>query len=328
MIPAVHSGPGADTPDCAAANQAPRVSVAMCTCNGERYLDAQIASVLAQRGVQVDLVISDDASTDGTWPMLQAWAGRSAAIRLLRNERRLGLHANLAGALAHCQADWIAPCDQDDIWQPDKLARLCAAMAGGHLLAYADSALVDAGGASLGLRLSDRFGMYSGSGVLPLCFWNSVSGHAMLFHRRLLDTALPFPAGFLPDWWLAICAANAGSIAYVDATLVDYRQHAASQTDVAQRRRAPRDSWRIHEERRARLQAMASLPGPDQAYLQQLSQLWEQRGQARWCWALVRLMARRRHQLLQLKRRGGFLRFALQMLAGQRWRPRIDGSTP
>jgi hypothetical protein len=306
----------------------PRVSVAMCTCNGERYLDEQIASVLGQQGVQVELVVGDDASTDGTWPLLQAWAGRSAAVRILRHPRRLGLHANLAAVLGHCQADLIAPCDQDDIWLPHKLARLCAALDGGHLLAYGDSALVDADGHSLEMNLSGRFSMYSGSGVLPLWLWNSVSGHAMLFQRRLLDTALPFADGMLPDWWLAICAANAGSIAYVDTPLVQYRQHSASQTDVAQRKRAPRDSWRIHAERGARLQAMAALPGPDQAYLQQLSLLWAERSTTRWCWALVRLMAQRRQQLMQVRRRGGFARFALQMLLGQRWRTRQNPTPP
>ena len=306
----------------------PWVSVAMCTCNGEQFLDAQIASVLAQQGVRVELVIGDDASTDGTWPMLQAWASRNDAIRIVRNEHRLGLHANLAGVLARCQADLIAPCDQDDVWLPQKLARLCAALDGGHLLAYGDSALVDAAGHSLGLKLSDRFGMYSGRGVLPLWLWNSVSGHAMLFRRRLLDTALPFAAGMLPDWWLAICAANTGTIGYVDTPLVHYRQHNASQTDVAQRRRAPRDSWRIHHERGARLQAMAALPGPDEAYLQKLSLQWQQRTDARWCWPLVRMIAQRRHQLLQLKRSGGFARFALQMLLGQRWRTRQIAAPP
>ena len=302
----------------------PRVSVAMCTCNGAQYLDEQIASVLGQQGVQVGLVIGDDASTDGTWALLQAWASRSDAVRILRHPRRLGLRANLAAVLGQCQADLIAPCDQDDIWLPHKLARLCAALAGDHLLAYGDSALVDTDGRSLGLNLSDRFSMYSGSGVLPLWLWNSVSGHAMVFHRRLLDTALPFAEAMLPDWWLAICAANAESIVYVDTPLVQYRQHGANQTDVAQRKRTPRDSWRIHAERGARLQALATLPGPDQAYLQELSLLWTQRGDARWCWALVRLMAERRQQLMQVRRRGGFARFALQMLVGQRWRKRLN----
>ena len=126
----------------------------MFTRNGERYLDAQIASFLGQQGVQVELVIGDAGSTDGTWPLMQAWAGRSDPVRLSRHPRRLGLRANLASVLGHCKAALIAPCDQDNIWLPHELARLYTPLDGGHLLAYGDSALVDDDGHGRGLNLS------------------------------------------------------------------------------------------------------------------------------------------------------------------------------
>jgi len=299
----------------------------MRTWNGARLLDAQIASVLARQGVRFASLIGGDASTDCTWPMLQDRAARSNCIRIFHHEHRLGLHANFASVLSNCQADFIAPCDQDDLRHPQKPMRLHAALqSGGHALADCDPRLVDESGRHLALNMSDRFTLGEGSAALPLCFRNGISSHAMLFRRRLLDIAPAFPAGFLPDCWLAICAADSGSIAYLAEPQVGYRQHQASQTDVAQRRRALRDSWRIKDERAARLSAMAQLAGSDQPCLQQLSRLWAQRANDHLCWQLVRRKTQRRYALMRLNRRCNFARFALQLLAGQRWRARRQTS--
>lgn len=295
------------------------VSVALCTYNGARFIDEQLASVLAQRGVELELVVCDDESSDDTWDRLQAWAAKEPRLRLWRNPQRLGFAANFAQAISHCRGEFIAPCDQDDVWRPDKLSRLLSAM-GEHLLCYCDSELVDEQGHSLNQRVSDRTGMYSGRGVLPLCFWNSVSGHAMLFRHRLLAQAWPFPAGCFHDWWLAAAAASQGSVAYVAEPLVAYRQHSRSQTDIAQRRGARRDSWKLYQQRARWLQALAGLPGPDQVWCQRLSRLWDARARQWFCPALVRLLASRRGELMRLNRREGFGRFALKQFLGQRWR--------
>ncbi len=313
--------PEALAPGWAAAGEPRLVSVALCTYNGGRYIDEQIASVLAQRDVNLEVVVCDDGSTDDTCARVQAWAERDARLRLRRNARRLGFSANFAQAMVHCRGEFIAPCDQDDRWHADKLALLL-----GHIgeasLCYCDSALVDEQGRPLGQRLSDRTGMYSGRGVLPLCFWNSVSGHAMLFRRALLDKAWPFPADGFHDWWLAAAAASQDGVRYLAQPLVDYRQHERSQTDVAQRRAGARDSWRIYERRARWLHALARLPGADQAYCRRLGELWSARARQWFCPALCRHLADRSDELMRLNRRERFARFALKQFFGQRWRRR------
>jgi glycosyltransferase involved in cell wall biosynthesis len=208
---------------------APRVSIALCTWNGERYLAEQLDSLLAQDLGALELVACDDASSDATWDILQTYAPRFAQHRLVRNASNLGVHTNFQQALALCRGEWIAPCDQDDIWAPNKLSRLLGA-AGDALLVYCDSQLIDAAGRPLGERVSDRLPMLVGAHPLAFVFGNCVSGHASLLRRALLERALPMPAGLYYDEWLAFVASSIATIAYVDEALVQFRQHDSNLT--------------------------------------------------------------------------------------------------
>lgn len=297
------------------------VSVALCTFNGSRFLHEQIESLLDQRNVELEVVISDDDSSDDTWPLLQSWAAREPRIRLFRNAGRLGYAANFAQAMTLCRGEFIAPCDQDDIWSPDKLSRLVSHM-GEHVLCYCDSALIDEQGRNLGQRVSHRLGVYQGSGMLPLCFWNNVSAHALVFHRRVPADAWTFPLDCFHDWWLTVVAANSGSVGYVDEPLEAYRQHGRSQTDIARRRSHARDSWSLYRRRELWREASAALPGPDQAYCKRLSELWSARANQWWCPALCHPMTSRHSKPMRLNKRERFARFALKQYFGQRWRPR------
>ena len=125
------------------------------------------------------------------------------------------------------RSELIAPCDQDDVWQADKLARLAGAI-GARDLAYCDSLFVDADGKSMNERISDRMPMMRGCHPMAFTLRNSVSGHASLIRRSLFEIARPFPAAMYYDWWLALCAATRNGIAYVDAPLVHFRRHSAT----------------------------------------------------------------------------------------------------
>lgn len=298
------------------------VSVALCTYNGERFLQEQVRSVLQQQDVTLELVVCDDGSSDRTWEIVGEWAARDPRVRPFRHDRRLGLSANFAQAMSLCRGEFISPCDQDDIWLPRKLSRLLETI-GDQALNYCDSELVDEQGTPLGLRLSDRFNMYQGRGVLPLCFWNSVSGHAMLFRRELLESALPFPVEGYHDWWLACVAASVGRVGYLPEPLVRYRQHGRSVTDVARRRAAPRDSWGLYRSRSRWLRQLAEIPGPDRPYLRQLAELWAARERQWFCPALCLHLARHASEVMRLNKREGFARFAFKQFLGQRWRKTV-----
>lgn len=299
--------------------RAPLISVALATYNGSRHLGAQLASLRAQTWAALEIVAIDDASTDTTWPMLQEAARQDPRLRILRNEHNLGTTANFERAMSLCRGDYIALCDQDDLWRTDKLATLAAAL-GTHTLAYADSALIDERGTPLGMHISDRLGMAQGSDPLAFAFWNCISGHAMLFRRELLRSALPLRGGRFHDWWLAFVAASTGSIVYVPQPLVHYRQHDQSQTDVAVRRRKRKNSALKYAERQQWLAALAQFPSPHQPQFQRMHALWEQRGRAWFCPAWWRFLHENAARLMVINRRESIGRFAAKQFFGMRWR--------
>jgi glycosyltransferase involved in cell wall biosynthesis len=102
---------------------APEVSVLMSVRNGVPYLTPAVASIAAQTFTDWEFVIVDNASQDGTWDELEAWARRDPRIRLLRNSRDLGHSGGLNRGLGACRGRWVARLDADDIALPEWLAK-------------------------------------------------------------------------------------------------------------------------------------------------------------------------------------------------------------
>lgn len=100
-----------------------RISIAMATCNGARHLGEQLRSFAVQQRLPDELVVADDASTDGTRDLVEAFA-RSAPfpVRLVVNPARLGLAGNFGRALSLASGDLVFLSDQDDVWFPEKIA--------------------------------------------------------------------------------------------------------------------------------------------------------------------------------------------------------------
>src|SRR5579862_2141853 len=103
-----------------------RVSVAMATYNGGPFLRDQLASLTSQTLLPFELVVSDDGSTDGTIAVIAEFARNAPfAVRLLPVHQRLGYADNFLYAARHTSGELVAYCDQDDVWQEQKLER-CA----------------------------------------------------------------------------------------------------------------------------------------------------------------------------------------------------------
>jgi glycosyltransferase involved in cell wall biosynthesis len=210
------------------ATEQPLVSIALCVYNGERYLREQLDSILAQEGVRLEIVAVDDCSTDGSLALLQEYAARVPRMRVFENEANLGHLQSFDKAMALCDGPFIAPSDQDDIWEPSKLRRLYDAL-GDADLAYCDSAYIDGDGTPLGGSVAHDLGeMHAGHDAVPFLFQNTASGHALLLRREVFDLARPFPELLYHDWWLALKAADRRGVVYVDAPLVRFRRHATA----------------------------------------------------------------------------------------------------
>jgi glycosyltransferase involved in cell wall biosynthesis len=219
------------------------ISVALCTHNGERFVAEQVASILAQTLLPTEIVVSDDASTDGTIRiverLLATVAPQGPTVRILRNEPALGVLRNFEQAVSACSSELIALCDQDDRWVPDRLERIAAVFSERpHLLMLSsDARLVDAAGVPLGYSLyqaialtaTERAQIHAGDGFSTLLGRNTVTGATAVFRRGLLEIALPFPDEWVHDEWLAILAAATGGLDFLDDQLVDYRQHGSNE---------------------------------------------------------------------------------------------------
>lgn len=100
----------------------PLVSVVICTYNGERYLQQTVESVLAQTYGNLEILIVDDGSTDGTPALVSTLAASHPRIRPFFRTNN-GLPAARNFAFESAKGDWIAIIDQDDLCYPARLSR-------------------------------------------------------------------------------------------------------------------------------------------------------------------------------------------------------------
>lgn len=224
--------------------------VVLASCNGLPYLEEQIHSILRQTLPPKRLLISDDASSDGTVEWLVALrdrhqAGRPAGcdattqIELLLWKDRRGVTANVNRALDFCTvhepANYLFFADQDDLWDATKIEQSMALMvemesrwgASTPLLVHSDLRLINDAGAPVAFsffqaqRLDPRR-----DGLLELAFQNVITGCTMLCNRACLAAALPIPReAILHDSWFGLVASALGRIGFLDSTTISYRQH-------------------------------------------------------------------------------------------------------
>lgn len=251
-----------------------RVSVALCTHNGARFVGAQVQSILSQSRVPEEIVLSDDASTDDSVDIVEcAVAGTGVHLVVLRNPTALGYVANFEQALAATTGDLVALCDQDDVWHPNRIERALELFEADPelLLVHSDARLVDADGVPLGHTLFDALGLSpqeraeaaSGDELAVLLRRNLVTGATAMVGRRAVDLAIPFPEHWVHDEWLAMIAVSAGTGILLDESLVDYRQHGSNQIGVTRlglrgkigRILEPRNGRNVYLEARARVLA-------------------------------------------------------------------------
>lgn len=230
-------------------------SIVLCTYNGARFLPAQWASLLAQSRRPDEIVVRDDASTDGTPGLLADLAVKTQAhgipVRYIRGDRNLGYVANFEAALRAASSDLLFLCDQDDAWHPGKLATQLVEFERRPelLLLCGNARRVGADGADLGPTLFDVLRMtpgelrriHAGRGFAVLLRRSMATGATVALRRELLADALPFPAAWIHDEWLAIVAAALGGFDCLEAPLVDYRQHGGNQ--IGMRERGLLDKW-------------------------------------------------------------------------------------
>lgn len=284
----------------------PLISIVLCTYNGASFLEAQLQSLLQQTYPQLEIIVSDDASTDGTAAILKSYQS-NPVFKIFLQPTNLGAIQNVAFALQQASGDFIAFCDQDDVWLPQKIEMLHQHI-GEELLVYSDSELVDAGGNTLKKKLSDLRRMYTGSDTRGFVFSNVVWGHTILISRTLVPHLLPIPEGIPHDIWMAFKAASLQRIKYLDQPLTLYRQHGATVTKTiatdhkarTQNKRFQDFLEKLHWIDVVRKNAREN----EQPFYNQLYQLYESKKQGRFQPALAAFLLRNQKALFRFSRKG------------------------
>jgi len=213
-----------------------RISVALCTCNGERFLAEQLNSILAQTRKPDELIAFDDISTDRTVEMLRAFSSSAPfPVRIHQNTVRLGPAQNFAAVIAACTGDMICLGDQDDIWEPTRLWQTEAAFnrTPRPAFVFSDADICDPSGQSLGYRLWDSVGFTptlrgrfsAGDGLDVLLRQNIVTGATLSFLSGYRPLILPVDQRWMHDGWIALLLSAVADGAAIDQPLVRYRQH-------------------------------------------------------------------------------------------------------
>ncbi len=216
-----------------------RISVALCTFNGERFLSDQLESIAKQTRLPDEMVVCDDRSTDRTLAILHDFAASAAyPIKIFQNGQNLGFTANFEGAIRRCTGDLIALSDQDDVWYPTRLERsekefLDHPQAG---LVFSDANLIDEHNRLLGQTSWQRLGfdnnqrnaLLAGRFVL-LAKHRFATGATMMFRAGLRDRFLPFGAGWIHDEWMVMIVAAFSDLRPIQEPLIRYRTHDSQQ---------------------------------------------------------------------------------------------------
>lgn len=203
------------------------VTVVIPTRNRPDLLRLTLTSVLRQHDVPLQVIVVDDASTEDVTGVVSSFA--DPRVRIARQDIRKGVSAARNRGAKEATTDWVAFCDDDDVWSPEKLSRqLGAACSAGRDWAYAGCVLVDA-----------QLEIHGGTPpVAPEAMSAALRSHNavpagasnVLVRTRVFDHVGGFDEQLthVPDWDLWLRLAREGVAACAEAPLVGYRMHAAN----------------------------------------------------------------------------------------------------
>ena len=211
------------------------ISVAMATYNGSIFLEEQLLSLFRQTVLPNELWVTDDGSTDSTLAILERFSlGAPFPVHICVNSQRLGYGRNFLKAASLCKAEYVAFCDQDDVWRADKLQRVTKVIEQmSPDIVVHSGIVVDHALESLGDRYPD---IQSPRWLEPAqldadFFW---PGYALVMKR---DTLISWgmnevvaddkrcPNTFAHDRWVFDAAKGGAKCYQIPDDLVQYRQH-------------------------------------------------------------------------------------------------------
>ncbi len=211
------------------------VSIMFPVFNGERYVERAIESVLSQTYENLELVVSDNCSTDGTFELLQKYARQDSRVKLSRNDRNIGALLNYRKVIEDCSGDYIELFGHDDFFEPTCIGKLagCLDEYPNVVLATATRNWIDADGEILRV-----FRPVEESKVIPgeeaifraLETLENWIGSPVMYRSRFKGTGIDSRICLFGDldYWCKMLAC--GDLYYLDEVLFNARIHKKSDT--------------------------------------------------------------------------------------------------
>lgn len=210
-------------------NQEKRVSVVMCTYNGEKYLREQIDSILSQTYPIYELIIQDDCSTDRTVEIVRKYQKNNSNIKLFQNKTNLGFNENFKDVIYKASGDFVAISDQDDIWELDKIKKQVEFIGDKFICCSYYEEGSD-------IYQCNKKELKPFTNIERLMFTNFIPGHTMLLSRQFIDNIDCWGIGIYYDWALAINASITNNIVCCNSILNWHRKHNSSAIDTLRNR--------------------------------------------------------------------------------------------
>lgn len=217
-----------------------KIDVLMATYNGEKYLKEQIDSILNQTYKNIQIIISDDCSTDSTREILKQYE-QNEKIKIYYQEKNLGYIKNFEFLLRNVENDIYMLSDQDDVWKEQKIEKAVEKLKNENLdLVFGDLEVVDENLNTLYdsfnkfMKLDRKIEKYIDSYKLQYLY-NCITGCTIISRKKLIDKILPLPNNskyMVHDYWMGLMVALNGKIGYIKETYIKYRQHGNNQVGI------------------------------------------------------------------------------------------------
>lgn len=218
-----------------------KISVLVAAYNGEKYIAEQLSSILPQLGAEDELIISDDNPEGLTRAAIEPFSADSR-VKYIHGPG-CGVDRNKEFLLRQCTGDVAFLSDQDDVWLPDKVSRVMAAIQGGACCVLHNAYLTDESLNKTGQTLFEL--RNAKCGTLHNIFKNCYTGACMALTRQAFEAAMPFP-GDIPmhDQWLGLVAERVGRVELIETPLLLWRRNDGSMTG-GRTGLAEKIKWRI-----------------------------------------------------------------------------------
>ncbi len=199
-----------------------RVSVAMATYNGEKYIKEQVETILENLSKNDELIISDDGSTDNTLKIIKSF--NDSRIKLYEGPKE-GIKKNFENAIINTTGDYIFLSDQDDIWEADKVEKVLKYLEQDkYILVQHDAYVVD--GDENVIITSFAKHRKVKTGIIKNLIKNSYHGCCIAFKKELKEEIIPIPEYvYLHDQWIGMIAELNGKTIFIDDKLIKYRRY-------------------------------------------------------------------------------------------------------